>query len=73
MLDLVRNLNCWFFSCKGLNIRLMSFVLFVYFQDKLGLKKLNDTGRLHFLAADGDHLQFKEQWFIDNIIDKFLK
>lgn len=42
-------------------------------QDWLGLKVMNSTGRLHFLASPGDHLQFTEQWFIDNIVSKFLK
>lgn len=45
----------------------------LYTEDKLGLKALNATGRIHFLSSDTDHLQFKEQWFIDNIINKFLK
>ncbi|XP_045159476.2 palmitoyl-protein thioesterase 1-like isoform X2 [Mercenaria mercenaria] len=45
----------------------------LYTQDKLGLKSLNATGRLHFLTSNTDHLQFTEQWFIDNILDKFLK
>jgi hypothetical protein len=25
------------------------------------------------LALEGDHLQFSEDWFINNIIDKYLK
>ncbi|XP_060582407.1 palmitoyl-protein thioesterase 1-like isoform X2 [Ruditapes philippinarum] len=45
----------------------------LYTEDKLGLKTLNATGRLHFLSSDSDHLQFTEQWFIDNILNKFLK
>ncbi|KAH3698980.1 hypothetical protein DPMN_073926 [Dreissena polymorpha] len=45
----------------------------LYLQDKLGLKTLNDTGRITFLSSDSDHLQFTEQWFIDNIITKFLQ
>jgi palmitoyl-protein thioesterase len=39
----------------------------LYTKDLLGLKGLNDTGRLHFLAAPFDHLQFTEQWFFDNL------
>ncbi|XP_052776082.1 palmitoyl-protein thioesterase 1-like isoform X2 [Mya arenaria] len=44
----------------------------LYIHDKLGLKTLNDTGRITFLSSDTDHLQFTEQWFIDNIVNKFL-
>ncbi|WAR24877.1 hypothetical protein MAR_038546 [Mya arenaria] len=32
----------------------------------------NDISRITFLWSDSDHLQFTEQWFIDNIVDKFL-
>nr|KAG5711708.1 hypothetical protein BaRGS_023472 [Batillaria attramentaria] len=42
-------------------------------EDRLGLQKLNATNRLHFLGCPGDHLQFTEQWFIDNIVSKYLK
>lgn len=52
------------------------FTLFespLYQEDWLGLKVMNSTGRLHFLASPGDHLQFTEQWFIDNIVSKYLK
>ena len=44
----------------------------IYFQDKLGLKAMNKAGKLHFLACPGDHLQFTDEWFMDNIINKFL-
>ncbi|CAG2212260.1 palmitoyl-protein thioesterase 1-like [Mytilus galloprovincialis] len=45
----------------------------LYTQDLLGLKQMNEAGRLHFLASPGDHLQFTEEWFISNIVNKFLK
>ncbi|KAK6194927.1 hypothetical protein SNE40_000457 [Patella caerulea] len=45
----------------------------LYQQDWLGLKKLNDTGRLHFLSSDTDHQKFTNEWFISNIINKFFK
>ncbi|XP_050407435.1 palmitoyl-protein thioesterase 1 [Patella vulgata] len=45
----------------------------LYQQDWLGLKKLNDTGRLHFLSSDTDHQIFTHEWFISNIINKFFK
>ncbi|KAL3877439.1 hypothetical protein ACJMK2_035145 [Sinanodonta woodiana] len=44
----------------------------LYTEDWLGLKEMNNTGRLHFLSLDTGHLQFSESWFINNIIKKFL-
>ncbi|TGZ75122.1 hypothetical protein CRM22_000559 [Opisthorchis felineus] len=35
----------------------------MYKQDWLGLKRLDETGRLHFIEIKGDHLQFKLSWF----------
>lgn len=40
----------------------------LYQKDLLGLKQLNDTGRLQFLGAPFDHLKFTQEWFIDNLI-----
>lgn len=45
----------------------------LYTEDWLGLKKLDQSGRLHFLGTPGEHLQFTQKWFIANIIDPFLK
>lgn len=45
----------------------------IYTQDWIGLKQLDESGRLFFLKTPGDHLKFSKQWFIDNIINKFLK
>ncbi|GFS13547.1 palmitoyl-protein thioesterase 1 [Elysia marginata] len=44
----------------------------LYQQDLLGLKELNESGRLALLASPGDHLQFTDAWFEANIL-KFLK
>ncbi|XP_069843666.1 palmitoyl-protein thioesterase 1 [Dipodomys merriami] len=44
----------------------------LYTQDLLGLKQMDKEGRLVFLAVEGDHLQFSEEWFNANIIP-FLK
>ena len=44
----------------------------IYKEDRLGLKTMNATGKLHFLEMNGDHLQFTEQEFKDQIA-KFLK
>ncbi|XP_067934829.1 palmitoyl-protein thioesterase 1-like [Watersipora subatra] len=45
----------------------------LYTEDRLGLKSMNETGRLHFLATVGDHLQVDEAWLIKNVINVFLK
>jgi palmitoyl-protein thioesterase len=34
---------------------------------------MDKLGKLKFLAVDGDHLHFSEDWFVDNIVDKYLK
>ena len=33
---------------------------------------MNEAGKLHFLSVEGDHLRITEDWFIQNIIKKFL-
>ena len=33
---------------------------------------LDEANKLHFLGAPGDHLQFTDEWFVDNIVP-FLK
>lgn len=45
----------------------------LYLNDTLGLKTMDQEGRLFKLATDGDHLQFKEEWFLENIVDKFMR
>lgn len=40
----------------------------LYKNDQLGLKTMDEAGKLKFLATLGEHLQFSNQWFIDNII-----
>ncbi|KAJ1177930.1 hypothetical protein NDU88_003181 [Pleurodeles waltl] len=40
----------------------------VYTEDRLGLKEMDKAGQLVFLACDGDHLQFTEEWFTSNIL-----
>ena len=44
----------------------------IYTEDKLGLKSLNNTGRLHFLGAPWDHLQMTEDWFMANLVSPFV-
>lgn len=45
----------------------------LYKEDWLGLKQMDKNKKLHFLSSPGNHLQFSEQWFIDNILNKFVK
>lgn len=45
----------------------------LYTQDKIGLQTLNNNGQLQFLSVNGDHLQFTTEWFIDSIINPYLK
>ncbi|EPB77844.1 palmitoyl protein thioesterase [Ancylostoma ceylanicum] len=42
-------------------------------KDRIGLRKLDETGRLHFLAVEGDHLKIDKETFIKEVIEKFLK
>jgi len=44
----------------------------LYTEDRLGLKWMDENGRIQFLSLDSDHLVFTAQWFIDNIITKYL-
>eukprot|EP00118_Oscarella_pearsei_P024952 m.307196 g.307196 ORF g.307196 m.307196 type:complete len:294 (+) comp42006_c0_seq1:27-908(+) len=44
----------------------------IYTEDWLGLKEMDAAGKLHFLSSDGDHLQFTDAWFYENILP-FLK
>ena len=44
----------------------------LYKEDWIGLKELEETGRLTLLTAPGDHMHFGKEWFADNIYP-FLK
>ncbi|MFH4980469.1 hypothetical protein AB6A40_007178 [Gnathostoma spinigerum] len=45
----------------------------LFVEDRIGLKKLKDSGRLHMISVDGDHLQMKEDEFVTKIINKYLR
>jgi len=45
----------------------------LYKEDRLGLQSLDKSGKVHFLSVDGDHLQFSDEWFIDEIVNKYFK
>uniref|UniRef100_A0A3Q3BKD9 Palmitoyl-protein thioesterase 1 n=2 Tax=Kryptolebias marmoratus TaxID=37003 RepID=A0A3Q3BKD9_KRYMA len=40
----------------------------LYKEDRLGLAAMDKAGKLVFLSADGDHLQFPEGWFHKNLL-----
>jgi len=40
----------------------------LYQQDLIGLKYLMDNKRVDFIPCDGDHLEFTDAWFIQNLI-----
>ncbi|XP_045766736.1 palmitoyl-protein thioesterase 1 [Maniola jurtina] len=44
----------------------------LYKEDRLGLKKMDEDGKLIFLSQPGDHLRFTEEWFIENILKPYL-
>ncbi|KAF6202636.1 hypothetical protein GE061_003035 [Apolygus lucorum] len=44
----------------------------LYIEDRLGLRELDNAGKIDFLTSPGDHLRFTRQWFIDNIY-KYLE
>lgn len=39
----------------------------------LGLRELEQSGRLHLLHVEGDHLQFTDEWFRNQIIRPYLQ
>ncbi|GAX86156.1 hypothetical protein CEUSTIGMA_g13569.t1 [Chlamydomonas eustigma] len=45
----------------------------LYKEDWLGLKELDDSGRLVFAELEGEHMQFSFEWFQAEIIDKYLR
>jgi len=45
----------------------------LYIQDRIGLQQLNNQGQVAFLSVDADHLQFTDEWFVDSIINPYLK
>lgn len=44
----------------------------IYLEDRIGLKKLKETGRLHMIQVPGNHLQYKMKWFLQDIASKYL-
>ena len=44
----------------------------LYTEDWIGLRKLDNEGKVDFLSVEGNHLQFTDEFFIHNIIEKYL-
>ncbi|TGZ53549.1 palmitoyl-protein thioesterase 1 [Temnothorax longispinosus] len=44
----------------------------LYQQDWLGLRAMENAGKVYYLSLPGEHLQFTADWFIENIIKKYL-
>ncbi|XP_032674292.1 palmitoyl-protein thioesterase 1 [Odontomachus brunneus] len=44
----------------------------LYQQDRLGLHAMDMSGKIHYLSIPADHMHFTNDWFIENIIKKFL-
>uniref|UniRef100_A0A7S1WZU8 Palmitoyl-protein thioesterase 1 n=2 Tax=Tetraselmis chuii TaxID=63592 RepID=A0A7S1WZU8_9CHLO len=44
----------------------------LYTEDWIGLRTLNEAGKVAFLDCPGDHMQFTLEWFMENIIDAYL-
>lgn len=40
----------------------------IYTEDRLGLKEMDQAGKLHFLTAKGNHLQFSQEFFNEQIM-----
>lgn len=40
----------------------------LYTEDRIGLKELNESGRLKLLQTEGNHLQFSKKFFVENIL-----
>jgi hypothetical protein len=42
-------------------------------KDKLGLKKMNQERKLEFLAILSNHMQISKSWFVENVIEPYLR
>ncbi|XP_065669049.1 palmitoyl-protein thioesterase 1 isoform X2 [Hydra vulgaris] len=40
----------------------------LYIEDRLGLQEMDKAGKLHFLISDGNHLQFTQDFFNEEIL-----
>uniref|UniRef100_A0A3Q0KNM1 Palmitoyl-protein thioesterase 1 n=1 Tax=Schistosoma mansoni TaxID=6183 RepID=A0A3Q0KNM1_SCHMA len=45
----------------------------LYTEDRLGLQVLDKRGDLYLIEKSGEHLDFTNKWFVNNILIRFLK
>lgn len=45
----------------------------IFIKDKLGLKKMKKDGKLVFLEIPGNHMQISKSWFVENVIELYLR
>lgn len=45
----------------------------LYKEDRLGLRELDQSNRLVRISLPGDHLQISREWYISEIINKYIK
>lgn len=45
----------------------------IYLKERLGLRAMNEEGKLVFLALEGNHMQINLPWFVENVIEAYLK
>ncbi|VDD90423.1 unnamed protein product [Enterobius vermicularis] len=45
----------------------------IYLEDRIGLKTLNESGRLHLIAYRGNHMAITESTFVNDILEKYLR
>ena len=44
----------------------------IYLEDWIGLKKMDESGKLHFYDVPGDHLQVSLDFLVNEIVHKFF-
>ena len=44
----------------------------IYTEDRIGLKALDEAGKLIFMETEGDHLEFSTDWFVQNIVNVYF-
>lgn len=45
----------------------------IFIKDRLGLKKMKEDGKLVFLELKGNHMQISLDWFVENVIEPYLR
>jgi len=64
----------WFgyYEDGNLNVKLPMRKLPIYQEDWIGLKTLDNAGKIHFGTVPGNHMQFTLEWFDSNVIQAYL-